>query len=699
MKKDFKIVGLDCANCASKIEEAVKKIDGVSNVTLNFINEKLSYTVDDDNDEFIYNKIIKTIDSIEDGVSLEKYSSTINNKLNKSEDTSNFNIQKIRIFLSLSVFIIGILAPPDLGIYRFLIFITCFLIIGVDIVILAFKNLIKGKMLDENFLMSIATVGAFLIGEYPEACAVMIFYQIGEYFQSYATEKSRKSISSLVNLIPEYANLLIDGSLIQVNPDDVEIGSTLVVKAGEKIPIDCTLIDGSTMIDTMSITGESVPRSANIGDDLYSGTINLNSAITVQTTKAYADSAVAKILDLVENATANKSESEKFITKFAKYYTPIVVLLALTIAIIPPLLLSQPFNNWFYKSLIFLVISCPCALVISVPLGFFGGIGASAKNGILVKGSNSLEALANTDTIIFDKTGTLTKGVFTVQDIVSKSTTKEELLELSALAEYHSNHPIAKSIKLAYGKSVDLTRITSTNELSGLGIEAIIDGKSILIGNKKLMQNKNIDFIENLSIGTIIYVAEDNIFLGSILISDELKNDTISSINALKNIGITNLSILSGDNKDIANKIASDIGIDNVFADLLPEDKVKYFNHIKSNSKKNTVFVGDGINDAPVLATADIGIAMGGLGSDVAIETADVVITNDQCKKIATAITISKKTLNIVKQNIVFAIGIKVLFLLFGFFGYVTMWESVFADVGVSVIAILNSMRILNFKD
>ncbi len=699
MKKEYKINGLDCANCAAKVEDAIKKINDVSDVSLNFMNEKLSYSVYKSKDETVYKQIIKTIDSIEDGITLEPYTSAISRAKQPTEDKSSFNIRKLRIFSALIIFAFGLLIPQQYDIYRLLAFIVCFLIAGVDVVILAFKNLIKGKMLDENFLMSIATIGAFLIGEYPEGCAVMIFYQVGEYFQDYATEKSRSSISSLVNLIPEFANVLVNNELKQVEPAKVEIGTTLVVKAGEKIPIDSVLIEGSSMIDTKSITGESVPRSANIGDELFSGTINLNSAITVKTTKLYADSAVAKILDLVENATANKSESEKFITKFAKYYTPIVVLLAIFISIVPPLLLGQSFDDWVYRALIFLVISCPCALVISVPLGFFGGIGASAKNGILVKGSNCLEALANADSIVFDKTGTLTKGVFTVQEIKANGVSNDEILEIAALAEYNSNHPIAKSIKLAHHKPLDMQRISNTNELSGRGLEVIIDDETVLVGNKKLMQDKNISFEENLSVGTVVYVAKNNKFLGSILIADELKEDTKSAITALKKFGLNKLAILSGDNKDIANKIAKEIGINDVHADLLPEEKVSNFLDIKSKSNKNTIFVGDGINDAPVLATADIGIAMGGLGSDAAIETADIVITNDECSKIATAIGISKKTLTIVKQNIVFAIGIKVLFLTLGFFGYVTMWESVFADVGVSVLAILNSMRILRYTD
>lgn len=585
---------------------------------------------------------------------------------------------------------------------NFALYLITYIIVGGDVLKKAFKNIGKGKVFDESFLMGLATIGAFLIGEYPEGVAVMLFYQIGEYFQSYAVNKSRKSIADLMDIRPDYANVKRGEELIKVDPDEVEVGDIIVIKAGERVPLDGKVIDGNSMVDTSALTGESVPREIGVGSEILSGCININGVITVEVTKEYDESTVSKILDLVENASSKKSNSEKFITKFAKYYTPIVVIVAVLLAFVPALLIKgASFSDWLYRALSFLVVSCPCALVISIPLTFFGGIGGASKRGVLVKGSNYLEALAETEIVVFDKTGTLTKGVFNVQEIHSEGISKDELLELTVHAESYSNHPISQSLKRAYAKEIDNSIISDIEEIPGHGVTALVNGKRVAAGNIKLMKKMNIPYYEGEVIGTVVHVAVDDKYAGYIVISDEIKEDSVKAIKELKASNIKETIMLTGDSKSVAVKVAKDLGLDKVYSELLPGDKVDKLEELfsKKSEKGKLAFVGDGINDAPVLARADIGIAMGALGSDAAIEAADIVIMTDEPSKIATAIRISKKTKNIAYQNIAFAIGIKVLVLILSAFGLTTMWAAIFADVGVTIIAILNSFRALNVKN
>ena len=587
----------------------------------------------------------------------------------------------------------------------FLIYLIPYLVIGYDIVYKAVRNISHGQVFDENFLMMVATFGAFGVKEYSEAVAVMLFYQVGELFQNYAVGKSRQSISDMMNICPEYANIEEDGVLTQVDPDDVEVGTIIVVKPGERIPLDGIVTEGTSMIDTAALTGESVPRRATVGDEIISGCVNGSSTIKVKVTKAFEDSTVARILELVENASSKKAKVENFITRFAKYYTPVVTIGAVILAILPPLILGGGWADWIQRACIFLVISCPCALVISVPLGFFGGIGASSKIGILVKGSNYLEAVAEMTTIVFDKTGTLTKGEFKVSEVqpsADKNNTigKEELLEIAAYGEGYSNHPIANSIREAYGKTLSMERVTDTEEIAGHGIHTFIDGREVYIGNAKLMDAQNIAYTENKTAGTVVYVACNNVFAGSIVISDTVKEGSKDAIRDMKQVGVKKTVMLTGDRQAAADAVAAELGIDEVHAELLPADKVGQVEKLlgAQNEKERLAFVGDGINDAPVLTRADIGIAMGSMGSDAAIEAADIVLMDDDIRKIASLVKIARKTLGNVKQNIVFALAVKALVLLLGALGMANMWEAVFADVGVSVIAILNSMRTLNTK-
>ena len=587
----------------------------------------------------------------------------------------------------------------------FLIYLIPYLVIGYDIVYKAVRNISHGQVFDENFLMMVATFGAFGVKEYSEAVAVMLFYQVGELFQNYAVGKSRQSISDMMNICPEYANIEEDGVLTQVDPDDVEVGTIIVVKPGERIPLDGIVTEGTSMIDTAALTGESVPRRATVGDEIISGCVNGSSTVKVKVTKAFEDSTVARILELVENASSKKAKVENFITRFAKYYTPVVTIGAVILAILPPLILGGGWADWIQRACIFLVISCPCALVISVPLGFFGGIGASSKIGILVKGSNYLEAVAEMTTIVFDKTGTLTKGEFKVSEVqpsADKNNTigKEELLEIAAYGEGYSNHPIANSIREAYGKTLSMERVTDTEEIAGHGIHTFIDGREVYLGNAKLMDAQNIAYTENKTAGTVVYVACNNVFAGSIVISDTVKEGSKDAIRDMKQVGVKKTVMLTGDRQAAADAVAAELGIDEVHAELLPADKVGQVEKLlgAQNEKERLAFVGDGINDAPVLTRADIGIAMGSMGSDAAIEAADIVLMDDDIRKIASLVKIARKTLGIVKQNIVFALAVKALVLLLGALGMANMWEAVFADVGVSVIAILNSMRTLNTK-
>lgn len=587
---------------------------------------------------------------------------------------------------------------PASGYWRLAVWSAAYLIVGLPIVRKAFRNIGHGQVFDENFLMTAATAGAFTLGEYSEGVAVMLFYQIGELFQSYAVNKSRKSIAALMDIRPDYANIERDGKVVRVNPEDVRPGEDIIVTAGEKIPLDGRIVEGYSLIDTAAITGESVPREAAVGDEVISGCINLNGRLKIRVTRDFGQSTVAKILDLVENASSQKASVENFITRFARYYTPAVVFLALAIAVLPPLLVDGAvFSDWLYRALTFLVISCPCALVISVPLGFFGGIGAASRSGILVKGSNYLEALAATEIAVFDKTGTLTKGCFEVSRVQGDGIDDDALLEMAALAGGNSTHPVSQSIRKAYGKEIDLRRVVDFEELPGRGIKATIGGKTVLLGNKRLLDEYGIKFNPVNGAGTVVYVAEEGIFRGFILIADEIKPDAPAAIAALKKAGIRETVMLTGDNAAAAENVAQILGLDKFFANLLPAQKVEKVEALMKDKSAGgkLVFAGDGINDAPVLALADIGIAMGGVGSDAAVEAADIVIMTDEPSKIAQAIKISQRTLRIVRQNIVFALGVKFLVLLMGAEGLATMWDAVFADVGVSVIAIVNSMRAL----
>lgn len=578
------------------------------------------------------------------------------------------------------------------------IFLVSYIVVGGDIVIKAVKNIFRGQVFDENFLMSVATIGAFVIGEYPEGIGVMLFYQVGELFQSYAVGKSRKSIASLMDIRPDYANVKRGEELVKVDPDEVQIGDIIVIKAGEKVPLDGKVIDGNSMLDTSALTGESVPREVTPGSDILSGCVNINGLLTAEVTKEYGESTVSKILDLVENATTKKAKTENFITKFAKHYTPVVVILAALISIIPPLIINgATFSDWVYRGLTFLVISCPCALVVSIPLSFFGGIGGASRKGILIKGSNYLEALSQLETVVFDKTGTLTKGVFNVQEVHAEGMESGELLELAAYVENYSNHPISLSLKKAYGKEIDSARVTDVEEIAGHGVRAVVDGKTVFAGNTKLMKKMNISYYKGELIGTAVHVAVDDVYAGYITIADEIKEDAPKAIRLLKEAKVQKTVMLTGDAKAVGEKVAKDLGLDMVYAELLPDDKVDKLEELlsKKSTKGKLAFVGDGINDAPVLARADVGIAMGGLGSDAAIEAADVVIMTDEPSKISTGIKISKKTLGIVKQNIIFSLAIKLIVLILAALGMASMWAGVLADVGVTVLAVLNAARAL----
>lgn len=613
-----------------------------------------------------------------------------------------------QIIISIVLLLIAVIAKrliKDLNTnLELALFLVAYFSIGHNVLKQAGKNIVNGQVFDENFLMTIATMGAFFVGEYPEAVFVMLFYQVGEFFQSYAVNKSRKSIADLMDIRPDYANVMRNRSILVVDPEEVSIGEVIVIKPGEKVPLDGRIIKGNSIIDTMALTGESVPLEVLCGEDVISGCINITGVIEVEVKRAFGESTVSKILELVENASSKKAEAENFITKFAKYYTPAVVISAAVLAIIPPLVLGGGWYHWLYRALTFLVISCPCALVISIPLSFFGGLGGAGRHGILIKGSNYLEALAKTEIIVMDKTGTLTKGTFIVKEIVpskNSEVTKEELLEIIAYAESYSTHPISKSLLMAYNKEIVKDKIGEVKEIAGLGVLAVINGKNIVVGNKKLMKQNNIIVESPKKVGTVVYVTMEQTYLGYIVIGDEIKEDAQKAIKELKEAGIKKIIMLTGDRKEIANSVANELDIQEVYSELLPVDKVDRMESIlahKTDSGK-LIFVGDGINDAPVLARADIGIAMGALGSDAAIEAADIVIMTDEPSKIPLAIKISKKTLLIVKQNIILALGVKALVLILATIGYASMWAAVFADVGVAFLAILNAMRAMNIKN
>lgn len=618
--------------------------------------------------------------------------------------TKKMKKKLIFILVALLLFVGALLCPAvlqeELPILQTILFVLAYLLVGFEVLKKAFRNLLKGHVFDENFLMSVATLGAFGIGELEEAVAVMLFYQVGEFFQSYAVDKSRKSVAALMDIRPDYANVYRNGEIIKVNPDDVNIGEMILVKPGEKVPLDCTVVAGDGMLNTLALTGEATPRHVGENDSVLSGSISIDGTLKLKVDKEFGESTVSKILELVENASSRKSKSENFISKFARYYTPIVVGIAVLLAFVPPLFLGwNTFSTWIYRALSFLVVSCPCALVISIPLSFFAGIGASAKCGILIKGSNYLEALSKTKMIVCDKTGTLTEGVFQVQEVDAIGYSDAELLKFAAYAEYYSSHPISLSLRNAYEKDIDEALITKNKEFSGKGVESIVDGKKVLVGNEKLMTEKKISITKNEKMGTIVYVAIDGKFAGSIVIADKIKEDAYVAMKRFRDYSI-DVVMLTGDRENISQSVANELGITRYHSELLPQQKVeltqKYMNEKEADEK--LVFIGDGINDAPVLAYADIGCSMGGLGSDAAIEAADVVIMTDQPSLVADAISISRKTMRIVTENIVFAIAVKVLVLLLSAIGVASMWAAVFADVGVSVIAILNALRILRIK-
>lgn len=709
----FDIIGLDCANCANKIERKINDTENIKEAIVDFLNKKIIVISNEGNEENLLPILQKIVDSVEENVKVSFISNNVySNKSNLHILNSNKESNEIikKIIIGSLLFITGFLISKNNNLLRFIIFFVSYIVIGGDVLITAFKNIKKGQVFDENFLMSIATIGAFLIGEYPEAVAVMLFYQLGEFFQNMAVYKSRNSIVDLMNIKPDYANLKVNNSIEKVSPESVKIGDLIIVKPGEKVPLDGKIIEGNSTFDTSTLTGESIPRDIISGDEVLSGYINISSLITIKVSKPFYESTISKILDLVENATSKKSKTEQFITKFARYYTPSVVIIALIIAFIPPFIVQNTtFSEWFYRALVFLVISCPCALVISIPLGFFGGIGSASKHGILIKGANYLEALNNVDTIVMDKTGTLTKGIFKVTEInlsnnLKENFTKNKLLKYVAHAESFSNHPIAKSIVNEYekdGNIIDKNILTDFKEISGYGVKVKIEEDNIVVGNLQLMKLENILVDEKESLGTTVYIGINGNYIGNILIADEIKEDSASAIINMKDNGIKNITMLTGDTKNIGESIAKKLNIDKVYAELLPHQKVEKLEDIfkeNNNNKNKIAFVGDGINDAPVLARADIGIAMGGLGSDAAIEAADIVIMNDEPSKIVTSIKIAKNTRKIVWQNITFTLIIKIIVLILGAGGIASIWEAVFADVGVALLAILNATRIIKKK-
>ena len=724
------IEGLDCPNCAAKIERKLNTLQKIKAATVDFLGKRVIVESEDFSQDELAKFIQTEVDKIEDGVKistkrLHSHGHTHHHSHSHSRVHSHSHTHgegdtdkiKKKLLIGGIIFVLGIFIPKTLFIPKFAVFLVSYFIIGGDVLVSAVKNILRGQVFDENFLMSIATIGAFAIGEYPEGVAVMLFYQLGELFQGIAVNNSRKSIIALMDIRPDYANLKTDSEIKKVNPDEIKVADIIVVKPGEKVPLDGKIITGNSTFDTSALTGESLPREAKTGDIVLSGFINKTGLVEIEVTKVFSESTVSKILDLVENSSSKKSKTENFITKFAKYYTPIVVITALIMAIFPPLLIpNTTFTDWIYRALIFLVVSCPCALIISIPLGFFGGIGGASKHGILVKGANYLEALNDVESIVMDKTGTLTKGVFKVTEINVENNVKINdfennktdltqplLLKYAAHIEKFSNHPIAQSIVSEYENSIaktDENIVKDFEEISGFGIKANINNHQILAGNSKLMNSENIRFDKKENLGTVVYIAFNRQYIGNILISDEIKEDSPKAIRGMKANGIKEIVMLTGDNNAIGKNIAEKLEIDKVFAELLPNEKVEKLEEIyKTKSEKGkVVFVGDGINDAPVLARADIGIAMGGVGSDAAIEAADVVIMNDEPSKIVTAMKIAKKTKTIVWQNITLAFTVKIIVLILGLFGDATMWEAVFADVGVALLAVLNATRVLKYK-
>lgn len=708
------IEGLDCPNCAAKVERKINTLEGIKEATVDFLGKKIVVLADEISENELVELIQTEVDKIEDGVKVFVPKVQAGESSSEEEDTGKI---KKKLLIGGILFVLGIFVPKTLFIPKLAVFLVSYLVIGGDVLLSAFKNILNGQVFDENFLMAIATIGAFAIGEYPEGVAVMLFYQLGELLQGIAVNNSRKSIVSLMDIRPDYANIKVGEGIKKVSPEEIKVGEIIVVKPGEKVPLDGKIVKGASTFDTSALTGESLPREAKAGDDVLSGFINKNGLIEIQVAKVFSESTVSKILYLMENAGSKKSKTENFITKFARYYTPTVVITALIVAIFPPLLIQgATFSDWIYRALIFLVVSCPCALVISIPLGFFGGIGGASRHGILIKGTNYLEVLNDLESVVMDKTGTLTKGIFKVTEVNAENNikinnfennktelTKPLLLKYAAHIEKFSNHPIAQSIVAEYENSVskvDENVVKDFEEISGFGIKVNINNHQFLAGNSKLMNLENITFDKKENLGTAIYLAADGKYIGNILISDEVKEDSARAIKGMKENGVKEIVMLTGDNEAIGKNIAEKLGIDKVFTELLPNEKVEKLEEIyKTKSEKGKIaFVGDGINDAPVLARADLGIAMGGAGSDAAIEAADVVIMNDEPSKIVTAIKIAKKTKEIVWQNITVAFAIKIVVMALGLFGDATMWEAVFADVGVALLAVLNATRVLRYN-
>ncbi len=694
--------GLGCANCAAKIEAEVNSLDGVKFAAVDFLSRKLTLETDQGMDAAaLIRRIQGIVKKIEPDVNVILEETTARDQSKETAEEAGNKTEIARLMVGGAIFALGLIFNFQNWL-ELTLFLISYVIVGGRVVVKAIKGIAKGQVFSEHFLMSVATIGAFLIGQYPEGVAVMLFYLLGELFQDMAVDHSRKSISALMDIRPDYANLKIGDGIKKVPPEEVNIGDLIIVKPGEKIPLDGVVLDGTSMADTAALTGESMPRELLPGSDALSGFINKNGVLTIEVRKDFGESTVSKILDLVQNASSKKAPTEQFITKFARYYTPVVVFGALALAIIPPLVLAGAvFSDWLYRALVFLVVSCPCALVISIPLGFFGGIGGASKRGILVKGSNYLEALNNVEMVVFDKTGTLTKGVFEVVEVNAQSDfTAEELIEYAAYAESHSSHPIALSILKHYQQAVDFGKIEEYQEIPGHGLRVKLAGFEILAGNGKLMANAGIEYQDIETMGTVVHIAVNKKYAGNIVIADEVKADSAEAIKGLKALGIGKIVMLTGDIQAVGEKIGQQLGVDEVYSELLPADKVEKIEFLESQktSKGKIVFVGDGINDAPVLARADIGMAMGALGSDAAIEAADIVIMTDEPSKIVTAIKVAKRTRNIVMQNIIFALGVKAVFLVLGASGLASMWEAVFADVGVAIIAILNAMRVMNTK-
>ena len=702
------IKGLECPQCAAKIEHNLNALDEIKAATVDVLGKKIVINPNKKfSSEDITKLVQKEVDRVEEGVTVLMPNSAIEEDEEIEETKENFKSIRNRFILGAIILTAAIFVPKNLFIPRLILFLISYFTVGYDVLFKAVKNIKKGQIFDENFLMAIATLGAFAIKEFPEAVSVMLFYQIGEMFQDLAVGKSRKSITSLMNIRPDYANLKIEGEIKKVLPKEVKLGDIIVIKPGEKVALDGKITNGSSTFDTSALTGEAIPRTFEIGDEILSGFINTTNLVEIEVTKSFENSTISKILDLVQNASSKKSKTENFITKFARFYTPAVVIIALLIAILPMIFVKDAqFSTWLYRALIFLVVSCPCALVVSIPLGFFGGIGGASKNGILIKGANYLEALNNLETVVFDKTGTLTKGKFKVSEINVQNSkyTKDDLLKYAAIAESFSNHPIAQSIVLEYEKNNKKLEKTDSSEfefeeIAGHGVKVKYENSEILAGNLKLLKKENLEAAEKDAVGTVVYVAKDGEYMGNLIIADEIKEDAKKTVEELNNLGIKNVVMLTGDNRKIGENVASKLNISKVFTDLLPLGKVEKMEEFLKNKSTNgkVLFVGDGINDAPVLARADIGVAMGGVGSDAAIEAADMIIMNDEPSKIVTALKIAKKTKKIVWQNIIFALGVKIIILVMGALGFATMWEAVFGDVGVALIAILNSMRTMYF--